>query len=113
MTKKTRKIMREKKTVQAMIKIYCRDQHKNSGELLCAECRELLDYANGRLNTCPFNADKTTCAKCRIHCYRPEMKAKIRDVMRYSGPMMIWHHPILAILHFIDSFRKQQTSQKS
>jgi hypothetical protein len=113
LTKKEQRIIREKNTVQAMIRIYCHDQHKTSDELLCAECRELLDYANRRLERCPFHGDKTTCAKCDIHCYRPEMKAKIRDVMTYSGPRIIWHHPVLALLHFIDGLRKQQGRQKS
>jgi hypothetical protein len=112
MTKKARRIIREKNTVEAMIRIYCHDQHKTSDELLCTECRGLLDYANSRLNRCPFNADKTTCANCKIHCYRPDMKEKIRDVMRYSGPRMICHHPVLALLHFIDGLRKQQGRQK-
>lgn len=30
------------------------------------------------------------------------MKEKIRNVMRYSGPRMILHHPIMAIRHVID-----------
>jgi predicted amidophosphoribosyltransferase len=113
MDKNVRRIMREKKTVEAMIKIFCLDQHKTSDGQLCADCRELLDYANRRLKTCPFHADKTTCTNCKIHCYRPDMKVRIRDIMRYSGPRMICHHPILAIFHFIDGFRKQQGRQKS
>jgi len=89
-----------------MIKIYCHDQHKTSDELFCAACRELLDYTKKRLDKCPFHENKTTCANCQIHCYQPVMKEKIRDVMRYSGPRMIRHHPILAMFHFIDGFRK-------
>jgi hypothetical protein len=106
MDKNVRRIMREKKTVEAMIKIFCLDQHKTSDGQFCADCRKLLDYANRRLNRCPFHADKTTCANCKIHCYRPEMKIRIRDIMRYSGPRMIRRHPVLALLHFIDGFRK-------
>jgi hypothetical protein len=113
MTKKERRIIREKNTVEAMIKIYCHDQHKTSDGQFCADCRELLDYANRRLERCPFHGDKTTCANCKIHCYRPDMKVRIRDIMRYSGPRMICHHPILAMFHFIDGFRKNPVRQKS
>jgi hypothetical protein len=113
MIKKARRITREKNTIEAMIRIYCHDQHKTSDELLCSECRELLDYAKRRLDRCPFHGDKTTCAKCKIHCYQPVIKEKIRDVMRYSGSRMIRRHPFLALLHFIDGLRKQQGRQKS
>jgi predicted amidophosphoribosyltransferase len=113
MDKNVRRIMREKKTVEAMIKIFCLDQHKTPDGQFCADCRKLLDYANRRLNRCPFHADKTTCANCKIHCYRPDMKVRIRDIMRYSGPRMIRRHPVLALLHFIDGLRKQQGHQKS
>ncbi|MFZ3136494.1 MAG: nitrous oxide-stimulated promoter family protein [Thermodesulfovibrionales bacterium] len=113
MTKKERRIIREKNTIEAMIKIYCCDQHKPTYELPCAECRKLQDYANRRLDRCPFNGDKTTCANCKIHCYRPDMKIRIKDIMRHSGPKMIRRHPVLALLHFIDGLRKQQGRQKS
>jgi hypothetical protein len=108
MDKNVRRIMREKKTVETMIKIFCLDRHKTSDGQFCADCRELLDYANRRLNRCPFNTKKTTCANCKIHCYRPDMKVRIRDIMRYSGPRMIRRHPVLALLHFIDGLRKHQ-----
>jgi YbgA-like uncharacterized protein len=40
------------------------------------------------------------------------MKEKIRQIMRYSGPKMIYYHPILALLHFFDGFRKGTTVKK-
>ena len=33
--------------------------------------------------------------------YRPEMKERIRMVMRWSGPRMIIYHPIVAIRHLM------------
>jgi hypothetical protein len=33
------------------------------------------------------------------------MKKKIVEVMRYAGPRMLLHHPILAIQHLIDEKR--------
>ena len=35
------------------------------------------------------------------------MREKIREVMKYAGPRMMSRHPILALFHFIDGFRKE------
>ena len=61
----------------------------------------IFDYANMRSNKCPFMETKTFCSNCKVHCYKPEMREKIREVMRYSGPRMIFHHPAAAIHHVI------------
>ena len=91
-------IAREKKTVQAMVEIYCADHHA-SGGTLCQGCRELLDYACDRLDRCPYCEDKPTCKDCQVHCYRPEPREAIGVVMRYAGPRMLRRHPWLAIVH--------------
>ena len=100
------RIIREKKTIKAMIKLYCKDHHGNQKDKLCSECKELFEYAIMRLDKCPFKEKKTTCAKCSIHCYKPNMRTKIRAVMKYSGPRMLLKHPILAFHHMIDGFKK-------
>jgi predicted amidophosphoribosyltransferase len=99
-------MQREAKTIETMMRIYCRGQHE-SQEALCAECRELLDYANLRLEKCPYQENKTTCAKCPIHCYKPEMRDQVRSVMRYAGPRMLYRHPILTLFHFLDGRREK------
>jgi len=102
------RITRELKTVKAMIAIYCRDKHESSGHL-CDQCRTLVEYAEKRLLHCPFQGKKPTCGKCLVHCYKPEMRERIQSVMRYSGPRMVLHHPILAITHLLDEkLRKPQ-----
>ena len=58
-------------------------------------------YANIVSDKCPFMETKTFCSNCKVHCYKPEMREKIREVMRYSGPRMIFHHPAAAIRHVI------------
>lgn len=98
----------EYRTVKAMTKIYCRAHHqeaRRSGEL-CQACRELLVYAETRLDRCPYGQNKPACNKCPIHCYKPEPKEFMRLVMRYSGPRMLIHHPILAIRHLLHERRK-------
>ncbi len=103
--KRPARIARERKTVEAMIRIYCRGQHgTRSG--LCAECGELLAYAHERLEKCRFGADKPTCANCPVHCYKPDMRERIRAVMRYAGPRMSYRHPILTLFHFWDGRKK-------
>lgn len=101
---KTR-MAREDKTIGVMIGMYCKHLH-GSGNL-CEDCAKIQDYALKRLELCPYQEGKTTCAQCPIHCYKPDMRQKIRDIMRYSGPRMILKHPFLAIMHLIDGFRKE------
>ncbi|HXQ24662.1 MAG TPA: nitrous oxide-stimulated promoter family protein [Candidatus Acidoferrales bacterium] len=92
---------RERKTIDAMIALYCRDQHTCRGRL-CAECAALGAYAQQRLEKCPFGDDKPTCAKCPIHCYKPACREQIQAVMRYAGPRILLQRPILAIRHMLD-----------
>lgn len=88
-----------------MIALYCRDRHEpepSGSSGLCPDCSELLDYATTRLRDCRYGADKPTCAKCTTHCYRPLMRERVREVMRYSGPRMLRRHPLLALAHLAD-----------
>jgi hypothetical protein len=101
-------MVRERKTVEAMIGLYCRKHHAPEG-MLCAECRELLHYAHLRLENCPFQEHKNTCEKCPVHCYQPKMRERIRTVMRYAGPRMLFRRPLLALLHLWDRVRGQPT----
>jgi predicted amidophosphoribosyltransferase len=104
-------MQREARTIEAMLRIYCRDRHE-SQEALCAECHELLDYANLRLEKCPYQENKTTCAKCPIHCYKSDMREQVRSVMRYAGPRMLYRHPILTLFHFLDGRREEPLGYK-
>ncbi len=101
----SRRIKREKHTVTLMIQLYCRDHH---GGPLCAECSTLLAYALARVETCPFGADKPVCSRCLVHCYRPALRERIREVMRYAGPRMTRHHPYLALRHLLDRRKPPQ-----
>lgn len=72
---------------------------------LCPQCQALLDYAHKRLDHCKFGEDKPSCTRCHVHCYKPAMREQIRQVMRYSGPRMLLHDPIMAIRHLWDFLR--------
>ena len=104
------RIEREIKTAEIMIRMFCR--HHHGAGLCCESCKELYEYVRRRTLKCPFGAGKPVCAKCTIHCYKPEMKEKIREVMKFSGPRMIYSHPILAIRHMVDARKKTPVSPK-
>ena len=91
--------------MEAMVKIYCRDKHDSHGPL-CESCAELMEYADKRLEKCPYQEDKPTCAKCPIHCYKVDRREQVKAVMRYSGPRMMFRHPVFALRHWIDGFKK-------
>lgn len=108
MTDVGKKREREKQTVSEMIALYCRKNHKTKKGALCDECRRLTEYAVMRSDRCPFMENKTFCSNCKVHCYAPEMREKIRKVMRYSGPRMIFHHPVMVIRHVIESKKERR-----
>jgi len=99
------RMRRERKTIESMFAIYCRDQHAAPSGELCGECQALQDYALQRLERCPFQENKPTCANCAVHCYKPEMREQVRQVMRYAGPRMLLRHPVLAVRHLMDGKR--------
>lgn len=105
-------IEQEKQTISLMIHLYCR--LKEGNDVLCPSCRELLDYAEARLSRCPFGEGKTTCQRCPVHCYKPEMQQRIREVMRYAGPRMLFYHPVIAVQHLLQSLfvRKPRRRQR-
>ncbi|MBO5337084.1 MAG: nitrous oxide-stimulated promoter family protein [Lachnospiraceae bacterium] len=112
MSKKTElKREREKKIVSQMIQLYCRKKHNTKGEL-CEECRSLTEYALLRSDKCPFMETKTFCSNCKVHCYKPDMREQIKEVMRFSGPRMMLYHPVAAIRHVIESKREKRRLQK-
>lgn len=101
------KCEREKVMVSQMIAFYCRKQHGGKKQL-CEDCASLARYARERSEKCPFMETKTFCSNCKVHCYKPEMREKIREVMRFSGPRMIYTHPIATVRHVIETKREKK-----
>lgn len=110
MDKVEKKREKEQKVVEEMIRLYCRKKHsrneRQAGQM-CPSCQELSDYAKLRSQKCPFMEQKTFCANCKVHCYRPEMRERIRQVMRFSGPRMLLYHPVLAVWHLMCSLKEK------
>ena len=101
---------KEQIVVEQMIKLYCKKNHndrlKENG--LCKECMELAEYAKQRSAKCPFMENKTFCNNCKVHCYKPQMREKIKKVMRFSGPRMLFYHPFMAVWHVVCSIKEKK-----
>jgi hypothetical protein len=96
---------RELKTIEAMLRLYCRGHGHENRAPLCTACRALREYATRRLERCVFGDAKPTCTNCVVHCYSADMREQVRVVMRWAGPRMLLRHPILGILHKLDGRR--------
>lgn len=67
--------------------------------LLCHDCASLLTYAFEKRRRCPLDP-KPSCKHCHIHCYSKEHRARVREIMAFSGRRMIlrgrfdylWHY---------------------
>jgi hypothetical protein len=97
----------EQKTIDAMVRMYCRGHRhqRPDGAAICADCAALREYATRRLERCVFGDAKPACSNCVVHCYRADMRERVREVMRWSGPRMLLRHPVLAVRHLIDERR--------
>ena len=113
MNKQLKAWEKEKKLIPVMIRKFCHGNHKTKGKGICDDCKELTEYALFRLDKCPFKINKKFCSFCKIHCYKPDMREKIKAVMKYSGPRMLFTHPIFAISHVVQmiKYKKQQKQE--
>ena len=112
MSKQHPRITREKKTIDKMVHVNCRGHHEINRDLLCAECAEFLSYALTRLDSCPFQEEKSTSGKCLVHCYQPQKREEVRKIMRYSGLRLLLHNPGLALHHAFDERKKPLTLEE-
>ena len=106
-----KKQQKEQYVVEEMIRLYCRKNHsgyRKDTKQMCPACQELSDYAKQRSGKCPFMEQKTFCANCKVHCYKPQMREEIRRVMRFSGPRMLLYHPVLAVWHLVCSGKEKR-----
>ncbi len=105
LTLEPKRISRERKTIKSMVEIYCESKHSHS-EGICPNCKEVLEYCNLRISNCAFGNAKPACSECPIHCFKPEMKKRIKTIMRFAGPKMVFRHPIFSIFHILDKHKR-------
>lgn len=90
-------------TIEKMVDLYCKAHHQNPR---CPKCQEFLDYAFTKLKSCPFGNQKPACKNCSIHCYQKDRREEAKAIMRFAGPRMVFHHPLLAIFHLLHKMKK-------
>ncbi|WP_455520983.1 nitrous oxide-stimulated promoter family protein [Parvimonas micra] len=95
---------REKKVISEMVKLYCRKNHKKRE--LCDECKEVLNYSLKRIDNCQCVETKLFCSSCKFSLYSPRDKEKVKQIMKFSGPRILFHHPLLVISHMLSRFKK-------
>jgi len=100
----SKRLDREKETVKKIIQLHCK-KTEDGEENICDGYENLIEYALERLDSCPFGDNKPICARCKVHCYKPEMRDKIRIIMRKSGYKMLFYHPVLLFKHILDQLR--------
>jgi hypothetical protein len=110
---------KELKTLAEFIGLYCGKKHAQAlrtpvinsspcdvreiaGEdlELCPDCRKLLAHAFLKRSRCRMDP-KPSCKHCPIHCYHPAYRAKIQEVMRFSGPRLLLGGRISYLLHLL------------
>lgn len=112
----TRKEVKDLKVLLQFTAVYCRVKHEGARSSVttaepelqtlplqkhpvCKECSEFLLYAMQRRLCCPLD-EKPVCKHCPVHCYKPEYRQKVREIMRFSGQYLIrrgrldllWHY---------------------
>lgn len=115
-----REVRRDTRLLGDFAAIYCRGVHSKAvrGPLVsdgaalgvygrtaprvCVECGDLLRYAEQRRAACPKDP-KPFCSNCDTHCYKSDMRERVREVMRYSGPRsMFTRHALAGVKHLIE-----------
>jgi hypothetical protein len=111
---------KEKDDIRTLVKfvgIYCRENHDGerapfSFKLfdikeiekreisLCSNCIRLLTYGLTMRLKCPHDP-KPMCKKCETQCYHGDYKAKIREVMKFSGMYVIKHGRVDLLYHYL------------
>jgi len=110
----TKEQKKDLKVLIDFVKVHCAARHTGQTDLalpadlmrthqrqlmLCPDCQALLNYALLKRRKCPLTP-KPSCKHCRIHCYSYKYRAKIREIMAFSGRRMIlrgrldylWHY---------------------
>lgn len=77
---------------------FLRSGHTESNRL-CPDCAALLAHGIKKRSLCPLDP-KPSCKSCHIHCYTPEYRQKIREIMAYSGKRMILRGRVDYLFHY-------------
>ena len=92
-----KKLSEEYEIVCEMIDLY----HRKNDKFSDGDISDLKAYVKSKLSSCPHGSNKPFCSYCKIHCYEPVRREKIREVMRFSGPRFIFYRPGKSIKHLL------------
>lgn len=104
------------KVVVSFVRIFCAARHEEAEmaplelpeELsslfrkeirLCAGCAALVSHAVEKRRKCPLDP-KPACKHCHIHCYSKDYRAKIREIMAFSGKRLILRGRLDLLRHY-------------
>lgn len=104
------------KVLAKFIEVYCHARHDRSaqsqtdlppefqgafrkGLILCPACAELLAHGIMKRRKCPLDP-KPTCKNCHIHCYSKDYRARIREIMAFSGRRVIMRGRLDYLWHY-------------
>jgi hypothetical protein len=94
------------------VEVYCSGKHCGAvmssfvlpaglgSRTICTECASFLEYAVVKRLNCPLEAEKPSCKHCRIHCYAPQQRDKVREMMSYSGRNLMLQGRLDYLLHY-------------
>jgi len=103
------------KIIISFVRVYCGLKHGNLEEValpadvaplfgkglrLCADCRDLVAYALEKRRKCPLDP-KPSCKRCHIHCYSKDYRARIREIMAFSGRRMVMRGRLDYLWHYL------------
>lgn len=95
-------------TLEAMAQIYCDAHHigmNKDAVNLCIECREAVIATLNRTQVCP-NGHIHNCQDCDIKCQRGDGQSRIKAIMAYSAPRMLWRHPLMTFTYLRKKFQR-------
>jgi hypothetical protein len=95
----TQKLDKDIRVLVTFIGCYCRGKHGSAKGELCPDCAELLRYAQMKREKCPLDP-KPTCKHCHVHCYGKAQRAKIKEVMAYSGKHLVLRGRLDLLWHY-------------
>ena len=117
-TEHVREIAKDLKVVGKFVETYCKHHHDADREpftmsgldisvttlgkrKVCDDCQRLLAHAVVKRALCPLDP-KPSCRVCAVHCYSPEYRRKIREVMKFSGRHLILRGHLHLLLHLLE-----------
>ncbi|MCP4250013.1 MAG: nitrous oxide-stimulated promoter family protein [bacterium] len=111
-------IDRDLSTLIKFVDIYCENKHREADKRsahingfdltalcdqppdLCEECTKVLNHALVKRSRCSMEP-KPACKHCQVHCYHPAYRARIREIMKYSGRRLVLSGRLDLLYHLL------------